>query len=401
MKKYIFLTHSLGGLTGNPRYVSNKLDWLNKQGWEVIAFDSTGDSNAPIELENLKRFTKNRIKELFYYPSWFTTKNKNRVLKKISVSIGLADKIVIESNDMNLAIWGEQLAELLKAKHVIFLTGEHCHVSEDDFDFFYKKYKRNELFSINVAAFKNLFSGYYDVKDGENHYWSALLGAKVEDVFDNEIENITRKDINIGHFGREKEYFPEMINEIAGFTNKHKNKSINILFLGIKTLSAKYQSVLKQPNVTIYTIGSKNPIPESFFKKVDVVIATSGCASLAYRCGYKVISMDVVNKRPLGVVGFTTKDTTYCSKQINDAPSLTDLIEQVIFDNRFIGDFPIQLQYDEHGFDYQIKSVLNQDDSYVDTSAIVGKVSKYDYILRPLVRVGLVNTVSFLRYKVY
>lgn len=399
MKKYVFLTHSLGGLTGNPRYVSNKLDWLIKQGWDVIAFDSTGDSNAPIELDNLKNFSDNRIKELYYYPSWFTTKKKNSIIKIITDAIGIADEIVIESNDMNLAIWGEQLAELLKAKHLIFLTGEHCHVSKENFNFFYKKYQRNELFSINTEAFKKLFSGFLEVKDGENHYWSAMMGAKVEDIFDKDIEVITRKDINIGHLGREKEYFPEMMKEIAGFIKKHNNKTINIIFLGIETLSAKYQNILKCPNVNIFTIGSKSPIPESFFKKVDIVIATAGCASLTYRYGYKVISMDVVNKRPLGVVGFTTKDYSFCSKPINDAPSLSELLEQVIIDNHFVGDFPIQIPYGLHGFDYQMNFVTDQNDYYIETSSISGQISKHDYILKPLIRIGFVNTMSFVRYR--
>lgn len=54
MKTYIFLTNLLGGYSGGPSYVRNKKEWLERQGWKVFAYDSTGLGKricSPIEFK--------------------------------------------------------------------------------------------------------------------------------------------------------------------------------------------------------------------------------------------------------------------------------------------------------------------------------------------------------------
>ena len=54
MNKYVFLTQSISGLTGNQRYVNNKCKLLREQGWEVIVLWDY--NNAPVQLEHVKCF---------------------------------------------------------------------------------------------------------------------------------------------------------------------------------------------------------------------------------------------------------------------------------------------------------------------------------------------------------
>ena len=80
MKKYVFLTQSISGITGNQRYVNNKCRWLRQNGWEVLVFWNYNVS--PVELEDVKCFDEKKYihHELKFYPGLL------RLLEKLSKS---------------------------------------------------------------------------------------------------------------------------------------------------------------------------------------------------------------------------------------------------------------------------------------------------------------------------
>ena len=136
MKTYIFLTNSIGGISGGPIYVCNKLVYLIEQGWNVVVFDSTGLTNAKVVVRELRRFEKNRLPELFYYPSWFNKWQRDKVIKYICDKIPNSEECIIESNSFILGAWGEILAKKLSAKHLLFSIGEHnIAKTVDEYDF--------------------------------------------------------------------------------------------------------------------------------------------------------------------------------------------------------------------------------------------------------------------------
>ena len=78
--KYVFLTNSMGGYSGGPTYVRTKLKYLKEIGWEVLVFDSTGDTNAEIKMESFLDFKNNRYQELYYNPFWLRKSRRNKKL---------------------------------------------------------------------------------------------------------------------------------------------------------------------------------------------------------------------------------------------------------------------------------------------------------------------------------
>ena len=100
MKKYVFLTQSISGITGNQRYVNNKCKLLRENGWEVVVL---WDYNiSPVQLEHVKCFDNEKYihHELKFYPYWFSRRGRNKVIDKLAAIIGDADQIVIESNKL-------------------------------------------------------------------------------------------------------------------------------------------------------------------------------------------------------------------------------------------------------------------------------------------------------------
>ena len=149
MKKYVFLSEDLFGLTGSQRYVNNKCKYLRANGWEVIVFWNY--NIAPVVLEHVKCFDNEKYihHELKFYPSWFSKRERNKILERLASIIGEADQIVIESSKLELGAWGELLAKKLHCKHINFVLTEGVTIqNQETFDYCYAKLLKNEFFNI-------------------------------------------------------------------------------------------------------------------------------------------------------------------------------------------------------------------------------------------------------------
>lgn len=400
--KYIFLTNSMGGYSGGPSYVRTKVNYLKEKGWDVQVFDSTGFTNASIEIPELKEFEDNRIQELFFNPFWLRKARREKVIATIIDKIGTDDRIVIESNTVVMSVWGELLASRIGAKHIVFLLSERLSITDISL-YRYFKYKslRGELFSINANAFKNLmykFENFQDV-EAEKHYWAAHMSVPIEDVECKELNSVEKKDFNIGHFGRKKSYFDYMFDQVRQFAIKHRDKSINYILLGVNDIPQTW--VEKFPsNVHLTLIPSRQPIPKMFFDKCDVVVATAGCAYMAFLFGVRVISTDVYNNIPLGVLGYTTRDGNLRSADNHNNLSLSDTLENVLVKNMYKGMPSLTITPSDKGFDYHMTYVTPPDGNYYDVSHIVMPMrSLYTIPIKLFLFFNMVGACSKIRYR--
>lgn len=397
--KYIFFTNSMGGYSGGPTYVRNKLLYLKEKGWNVSVFDSTGLTNAEIMQEDLKKFEGNRYKELFFNPFWLRKSRRNKIISEIIRKIGNDDNIVIESNGTYTSIWGELISSLIGAKHIVYVISERQTIKDESFFQFYKfKSLRNELFSISEKAYIRLLSRYENVSDASQHYWTASTFVPIENVECEELKNVERADYNIGHFGRLKGYFDEMFKGVSEFANKHIDKSVNFILLGDAIVPNELKKQLPS-NVSMYQLNARQPIPMMFFDKTDVVVAVSGCARIAARNGAKVISMDVYNNRPLGVLGYTTTDTNMRSGSNEYSKSLPETLDDVLVNRLYDTAPPMEIKRGSRRFDYQLGCVTSADRQYYDVKKICVRIRNIkDFILRILLFFNQVGFCSFMRY---
>ena len=398
--KYVFLTNSMGGYSGGPTYVRNKLLYLKEHGWDVIVFDSTGFGNAKIQLYDFKCFENNRYQELFFNPFWLRKSRREKILSEIISKIRNDERIVIESNTVAMSLWGELISSRIDAKHIIYLLSEKLTVSDKSlYNFFKFKAARKELFSISVKAYTKLLSRFENVSDASQHYWTASVFVPIEDVECTELEHVKKADYNIGHFGRRKGYFDEMFKGVADFANKNKDKSVNFILLGDAEITAEQKNTLPS-NVNIYQLKARQPIPKMFFDKTDVVIAVAGCASIAWVNGAKVISMDVYNKTPLGVMGYNTKDSNIRSKDNKYSKSLSETLDDVLV-NRLYDTAPqMEIKPSNKGYDYQVEFVTPPDKHYYNVQGVILPIrSLYAIIIKILLFFDLVNLCSVIRYR--
>lgn len=391
----------MGGYSGGPTYVRNKLRYLKEKGWNVSAFDNTGLTNTEIMLEELKEFDGNRYQELFFNPFWLRKSRRNKVISEIIQKIGKDDNIVIESNGIYLSIWGELISSLIGAKHLVYVISEKGIIKDESFFQFYKfKSLRKELFSISDKAYSKLLSNFENVSDASQHYWSASIFVSIEDIECEELKNVERADYNIGHFGRLKGYFDEMFNGVADFANNHKTNSVNFILLGDAIVSEKLKKMLP-PNVSTYELCARQPIPKMFFDKTDVVIAVAGCARIAAMNGAKVISMDVSDNRPLGVMGYNTTDSNMRSDSNEYSKSLPETLDDVLI-NRLYDKAPtMDIKRGDKGYDYQLSFAVPSDGNYYDVKKICKRTRKIQYfILRILLFFNQLSFCSYMRYHI-
>lgn len=405
MKVYIFLTNSLGGYSGGPSYVRNKKLWLEKQGWIVIAFDSTGQTKASIDYSELKDYENNRIEELFYHPSWFCEKARERVINSITSRVSIKSvEIVLESNTPIQAEWGEIISKRINAKHLIYLIGENVKISDaNEFRFFYHKYIYNELFSISSRAFQSLWGNWLKVEDADKHYWNAMSMTMPQDVESSDLDSLNDSDITITHFGRLKDYMPDVINEVCVFAKNNSEKKINLICYGINKLPSIFkEQLLAIRNIHFYLFDSTFPIPNKLFKISDVVVATAGCAAISFFTGTKTISYNVETNYPLGLMGYTTDQISFCDQNIHEnKQTLHEILYDLLINKTYDYSAPLKFHDFDKGYEYHISFINNIKEYYKDVLKINHYKSLNGCINKLFCKSGLVHIASLLRYKRY
>ena len=402
MMKYIFLTYSICGISGGPSYVSNKTKWLKERGWDVIVFDHFGTfgKKGEIELENLRQFEGNRMMELFFPPSYFSLKQRERILGVLVGNIGYDEEYVVESNSPRLSLWGELLASKIGAKHLILEIGEQLEIrNKQEFEFVNFKFNRNEWFAIKPQAVKMKFADWRNITNEEanNHYFSASMGVTIEDVPIAELNGIERADYNILSFGRRKPYFDNLIDEVVLFSRLCYGECVNFIIMGAVELKEKEVKRLNDtPNLRYFQISPQRPVPKAVFDFCDVVIATSGCANLSFRNGYKTISMDAKNGQPLGVMGYTTVNSVFSEETTINDQSLSSLLQDLLINKMYSGPTTLPKAFSGKGYEYQL-TLINKDRTYwgdiIHTKLDKNRLKQLSIAL--IIRLGLIRIFMF------
>lgn len=387
--KYIIFTFTMGGVAGGPSFTSTKLKWLKQKGWDVVVFDHYGglDAKDDVILPSLQPFRSNRMMDLFFPPSYYTKAQRRRILEKLIGKIGKANDYVIESHNVRLSLWGELLAEKIKAKHIILDINENVDIrTQAEYDYTLFKLNRNELFFITPRSVMLKFHGWKEISDKEadDYYFDAMADVVLEDVDLKEGFIIPHATYTILSFGRRKPYFDNMISGISEFARKQKDDTICLIFMGDVSLSEAEQSILKSAsNITIKMIPPKRPIPRCVFDKSDVVIAASGCARISFEAGYKTISMNVENNQPLGLLGFTTTQNAYQEHPKDTNVSLDIILRDVLVEKKYNGKPKLELPRAKKGLEWQY-ALINNDRQYwpdinkisLDTSSVMRVLEK-------------------------
>lgn len=135
-----------------------------------------------------------------------------------------------------------------------------------------------------------------------------------------------------------KKYIPTVIEGFKVFAAQHPEMRIAYVFIGnqpegfIPDVRFEIKKALDElSNVTVYQMGYVYPIPSSFFDHVDAGVGSAGSSRVMWNKQIPTISMDAKDGLPIGILGYTTKNTLYHDNE--ERESLPEYLEKILLSN--------------------------------------------------------------------
>lgn len=399
MKKYIILTPNITNIGGAQIYVRNKKVFLEENGWEV---DIYSIFEGQILIKDIAVFKDNIIEELLYLPFFYSKNERLNIISRLTEKNNY-DNLIIESNTITLALWGEMIAKETNGKHIIYLLNEHFeNFSKTIFLFLDFKHKRKELAGIHNKSLELLFKDYKRIAENEKYSLRATCANAVVDVPNYIIDNIKKKDINIGCISRlEKPFVSTMVDEIIQFTKINSSKTIQLVLVGESPDHSVERSIIKKTedvqNLNLVMTGRLFPIPKKLFQMMDIFIGVAGAAGVSANENVLTLTVDVNSHKPIGLLGYDTRDSIY-SQHATDI-SISAALERILIIE--------QMQNEEIEIDYKIvdfrKEYLNhldfiyssnQEKIFYEINGI--KLNTKELIKKYLIKVAGINNFEAL-----
>ena len=304
MPKYIFIVMSICQIGGAEQYIYNKSKHLESIGYDVHIFSGL---KREIEIPGLRKFQDECLPCVMFLPTTFTEKERRKNLRCMLDIIGSCngEEVVIESNGIAEALWGELLAEAVNGINLYIDINEYF-----NFDSFKKHYvlfklRRKELYGITESSVsKMLDNQHVDYKEHIN----AACNNVVEDCGYPDIKGISFEDrITIGYLGRmSKSCVPRIADEIKRYIDNNSDTNYNLLFIGTKD-AANITYIKNQfseyKNVNMHFTGSLYPLSRSLLHHVDVFVSTAGSSYVTYYDGIPTIMVHPVEGYAVGILG--------------------------------------------------------------------------------------------------
>lgn len=392
-KKYVILTNTIFSIGGSQLYTRNKVVYLQEKGWDVYVFSS---SKGIIMIDELKKYELNVLPELNYCPHLFTKATRDRVINTIKDVIGsfYNEDFIIETHTIKISLWGEILAQTYNSKHFIYLLCETFgNQPKYILDFMNYKHIRKELAGISEKSLDILFKEYKKIEKNQKFNLKAVCTNSVDDVENSLISNIEKYDINIGSIGRlNKPFVIKMIDEVVQFCNNNPKKEIQLILVGGSTDGIAEKEIQKKTenvsNLNLIITGRIFPIPRKLFKIVDIFISVAGAAYVSANEGVLTLTLDVINFKPIGLLGYETQDTLYSNNEQDESISekLQDILitremhKKCLLKEKTMIAFNFRNEFNEH------MNFINESSSYKEYyNTVFGIIGMEDKICRILI----------------
>ena len=328
---------------GIQTYTAAKAKYLRQIGWEVEIFYDDIKKNIS-QFEEFNNYLEGSFPEFSIQPAKCPGSVVEATVKKAMKFIGdykEYETIIVESHDDRTSQWGELIARAAGAKHIIILLNEFyrgpqkCYA--DKIDFYKFKFRRKEILS-GFTTLQRLFDGYLEIKETDVNLFK-MNESPVQDVYNPKVKAIERVDFNICYLGRStKTYVSNVLLGVKEFAINHKDKKIQfILVCNSNLIRTSIDQIFKGiDNLFVHEMGELVPIPKELYKKVDVVIAGSGCARCSADAGALTIVAETEYCEATGILGIDTQESVYWDGKSVRMPFAIAL-EKVLIDRAYEG----------------------------------------------------------------
>ena len=353
-KIYVFMIPNLNiefAPGGAEMYTMGKARYLHGLGWKVFVFTTSDKSKITFPHLNDYVTPLEGCRFLSVPPYKLSRPDIETYLDLMVQKLEIRKKvkyfeekkkyeIIIESISQPLSYWAELFAALVGGRHFVALVEEHYRYPtsrhEENLDFFYFKWKRNELMGCK-KAFAELFNGYKNITDELVEVPDTIREQDaVQDVEAPNISQIEKRDWNICHIGRiTKNYVTYLIEGVAELAKHYPNRTINFIFVGDAQwrLNFIHKTFEDVPNVQLIFLGNLFPIPRVLFSKVDVVCGISQSARFAANEGvFTIVASSVNIDRTPGLLGYDTKEQVRGEGTFTYFEALENVLEKKIYD---------------------------------------------------------------------
>lgn len=346
-KIFIFFTSEIITIGGMQMYVAGKANYLQNRNWQVYVFFE-GPREAKSAIPYLTQYIKSGGGMNFFSTPPYKMKKYEQnyylsiMLDRLELYNANEYEIIIESHADILGYWAELLAAQIGARHFFICCNEIYRPTqtlpnktyEDNLDFFYFKWQRNELVG-SKSVINKLFNGYKGVTKTLVEIPDNVREQDAIQDVDFPIEKIHRADWNICHIGRAmKDYVPSVIEGVGELARRYPNRTINFIMVG----NADVRQVLLEqtfhnlPNVLITLLGDLVPIPRVLFTKIDVVCAISQSARFAANEDIlTIVGSSSEPTRTPGVLGYDVKEQVYGKGTFSYLEALENVLVKKIY----------------------------------------------------------------------
>jgi len=368
MKKYIILTRNICDMGGGQQYCTNKANWMRAFGYDVFVFSA---DRGNVIIESLKPFYRILQPITRFKPGLYCSSLIEKVLSRMAKIVGNNDdSVLIESNGVVQAQWGELLANKLGGKHICIDLQEQHTYSNSEVAFLYHKYKRKEYFGINRKTVKQVFGQLYTIGENEEACVDPICTNVVQNVDCDMINEMPSSDYIVCSIGRlDKPFVKDSMKEFAVFAKKKSDKSFILILLGggsnsiISEIRNIFSSVY---NVKLVVTGYLFPIPLRLIMGVDCFFSSAGSANVSMIFGRPTISISADTGRPLGILNYTTKSVLYKDIEVDKISenkicnlTLSDYLDMILFQDFCKKNPSLGLENEQPNMEQEFKRQLN------------------------------------------
>lgn len=390
--KLIIITSTIGRMGGAQMYVENKVKYFQSKGWEVYVFYFYYAEK--ILLPGLEAYRENYFPDLQYPIQYIPRCRRNSIIAKIkNIVKPEGGNVIVESQLISSAYWGELIAKAFNGKNILNLLEEQIPVfSEKENEFFHFKIMRDEIMNAALSRlhsiFKNRFREEY-CKHVRNIVipCANVVAQDVEDPYQFDCCDYTI--LSIGRL--DKPYIPTMNEEVKKFASMIGDKKINMVYIGGSHDGTKEIEIPRffdnVKNVNCYMLGYVYPIPQSLIKRSDIAIACANSVLVSANEGVPTIVVDINDYSAVGIYGSTTNNKF--KRSTEKIETISSLLMQVLVEQSIKTGINTTDLSSDKVFEEEMSYFLNNKElRYFDVESIYSiktkLISRTKYLIRKL-----------------
>lgn len=378
--KYVFLSYGIGGVGGGQNYLKNRCELYKEQGYKVYLAYTLYDPKCDSFLFDAVKRIQAIGQPINIFGKCYINRVINQLINLINYNVG--DCVIIESNNMYMAFWGEMLAKSCGGKHFYYILGENDIINNNsENSFFSFKLDRSEIAGIHQDTIKKFFSKFRIIENSDSYHINATAQISFMDYRVPRLENLPFCEYCIGLLSRlDKPFVLPTLIDLKAFFNNHRDKRFNLIIVGdgneniVHKIKQLYNDI---NNVNLIFTGALEPLPTIYPELCDVCIGTSGCAWMTHKYGRITISIDGEDFKPIGILGHTTDNRLFRSEE--PIVELKIILNQILFEKKYsISHSPIQtetLREETHKQHHEYILNSSKEKQYFDLSDNVNLVA--------------------------